>query len=179
MLQLKKRATVTVYAKDANGNKIKAIEAGIGSEEFTLVDENKDIAVASGNKINPGNKTGSEKVTVLVNGVKVATFTVNVVDTTASLTKVTQVKNAITVAQGSSLEDALFGHDNNGTFVKGAFVAYDQYGAVVNFSSVTPYIYSADTTIIDGTTLKANGNVLLTIVVKDIVYTITVKVTGF
>lgn len=164
-----KSAVVKVYAKDVNGNKIGEITTGV---VVSQANENGGAVNVSGTTITP-NEVGTEVVTVSVNGVKVGTYTITVVNTNATLTKVVQVKNAVTF-DGVNLAAQLFGTDKNG----GAFVGYDQYGEKIAFASGDYVIYSSNQAIIknDLTAGGSTGSVLLTVVSKDSVYTITVKV---
>jgi len=170
-----KEVTVSVYQKDVNGNKIGVVTSGIKLEDANSTGGAVDVDnVALKITPRPG-EVGSEVVNVFVNNVKVGTYTITVVNTAKHLTKVTQSKNAIT-ASANVVED-LFGNNENG----GAFVGYDQYGDKIRINSGDYTVFSSNKNIIAvnanvpslGTT---TGTALLTIVVKDTVFTITVKV---
>lgn len=162
-------ATVSVYARDNSGNKIAELSAG----EFVLVPEKEEFLTTAVDKVNP-TKVGTERVYVTVNELRVATFSVKVVDTTPALTKVTQVKNAVTVTDGN-LVKALFGENKDGN----AFVGYDQYNNkfVIDADADVKY-YSNNQGVVnnDGALGGENGTALVTLLIKDKAYTITVVV---
>lgn len=160
---------VQVYQKDVNGNKIGLVTTGV-----TVTQENNNGGAVNVNGTTiSANEVGTEKVTVEVNGVKVGTYTITVVNTASHLTKVSQVKNAISIEQGDSVATALFGTGDDG---KGAFVGYDQDGKKIAITGYT--VYSSNQKVISNSPLATDetGTALLTIVANDNVYTITVKV---
>lgn len=171
-------ATVTVYAKDKNGNYLYKVN----SNDVELTEENASggaVEVDENNhlQLNAKNK-GSEKVTVSVNNVKVGTYTITVVNTGSELTKVVQTKNAITLKSGiSSAEGLIVGTSTD----DGAFVGYNQYGKKIQ---ITDYVLvSSNSKVLeisnngkDATRGSETGTVLVTIVVNDNAYTVTVKV---
>jgi len=175
---LKERsAIVKVYQKDSAGNYLKEVTSLDGvtvTRDKADADSVLDVPfVNADGKIEikaKANKAATEKIYVSVNGVTVATYDINVVNTTPTLSRVVQAKNAINVNVGNNIETALFGTNKDGA----AFVGYDQYGDKIQIPS-GQVIYSANKEIVDITAKKA-GTVLLTVVVKDAVYTITVKV---
>ncbi|MCR8660487.1 Ig-like domain-containing protein [Paenibacillus endoradicis] len=172
-------ATVKVYEKDTNGNKIGIVtdfDLELSKGEFI---EFADAAEHTVKVI----KAGKEVITVKVKGVKVASFNVEAVNTASTLTKYTQAKNALSLKNTANLSHELFGYVNaDGDVVKGAFVGYDQYGTVVDLTGADISVYSANKNIIDGKTVNEvdfttdAGTVLLTVVIEGNVFTISVKV---
>src|SRR5690606_34739248 len=115
-------------------------------------DQNTGGAVnVVGTTINTNGEVGTEVVTVSVNGVKVGTYTITVVNTAKHLTKVVQSKNAITAS--NNVESDLFGTDENG----GAFVGYNQYGDKIAFTAGDYTVYSSNKNVIDND-LDITGN---------------------
>lgn len=163
--------TVKVYEKDINGNYINAVAAGVSVEA-----PKADIVTINGNTITAA-KAGTEVVTVKVNGVSIGSYTFTVVNTTASISKVTQNVNAITV-----------GNSDSGIFAKlfgtnGAFSAYNQYGSAATITASDVAIYSGNNNLVTVSNDKVitshatnDGTVLLTVVIAGQVFTINVVV---
>lgn len=166
---------VSVYKKDVNGNYI-----GLASDDAVVValdDASDDGAVDVAGLNVTGAEKGTENVVVTVDSVKIATIKFTVIDTEAGLTKVSQVKNAITVTNGENVFDKLFGTDANGA----AFVGYDQYGTKIAFTAddVQAFTSKASVVPVDDTdtwTAGVDGTATITIQVVDTLYTVTVVV---
>ena len=163
--------TVNVYEKDSNGNNI-AAAAGVTVEEAST-DVNSAVSVA-GTTITARN-AGTEVVTVKVNNVIVGTYTITVVNTNSSISKVTQNSNAITVGNNVAVFDKLFG---NG----GAFTAYDQYGTAKTITAADVAVYSSNASLVTVgagnviTSTANDGTALLTVVIAGQVFAINVVV---
>ncbi|WP_337103570.1 Ig-like domain-containing protein [Paenibacillus sp. YIM B09110] len=164
---------VAVYEKDVNGNYI--AEVASGDIDLTETSEAADSAVTTSGVDVDAQAVGTETVTVKVGNAKVATFKFTVVNTAKSLTKVVQVKNAITVDNDDSdLFVKLFGDDE----VNGAFIAYNQYGAKIEILNTAVDAFSSKKSVVDVSTWTAGdvGTATLTISLGGNLYTITVKV---
>lgn len=161
--------TVKVYEKDSNGNNI-AIASNV------TVEKDGSDAITVGGQVVTAAKKGASVITVKVANVVVGTYTISVVDTQSSFTKVTQNTNAITVGNSQSdLFTKLFG---NG----GAFTAYDQYGVAKTITASDVAVYSNNGSLVvvgSGNVISStanDGTALLTVVIAGQVFTINVVV---
>jgi len=159
-------ATVSVFEKDKNGNFIAEVTSNV-----SLVSEDESKVAVTGMTVTAV-APGTVKVHVYVGTAKVQTLTFKVVNSTPVLTKVSQVKNAVTVTlEDDNLEQVLFGTDANG----GAFVGYDQYGNKIQIDEWQAL--SSRRAVVDtDLSLGEAGTVTLTLLINDKPFTIVVKV---
>jgi|GEM_PF-1481297 len=176
-----KEVTVKVYAKDSAGNYLNQVLENV---EVKTVGNPKAIEVVDG-KVQPLEK-GTQKIEVLVNNLRVGTYEITVVDTTATLSKVVQSSNAITVDKGqTNIEDKIIGTlGEDDKLVDGALVGYDQYGDKIQITNYA--IVSANSTVVEvsedrkvATAQDKADTVTLTVVFDGLsgsAYTVSVKV---
>lgn len=160
--------TFNVYKKDVNGNYIEPVT------DFEVVDGDTDAVNVDANNVVTGANKGAETVTVKVGGAKIATAKLTVINSEPALTKVSQVKNAITVEVGDDVLEAIFGTTKDG----GALVGYDQYNEKFAFAGVEVVAASSKDSVVDQTTFNAEdeGTATVTVIVNNQVFVITVKV---
>lgn len=167
-------ATIRVYTKDANGNKI----SELSYNDFELVEANDkaDSAVKVEGATVVAQNTGDEVVTIKVGDVVIGRVNFKVVDSTRKLKNVLQLRNAITVSKDTSILDSeLFGTDKDGN----AFVGYDQYGDKIKINANSDVqVFTSNSSIIDTnlTFRGSTGTVDLTLKIGDQIFSITVKV---
>ena len=175
-----KEVTVKVYAKDSAGNYLNQVLEGF---EVKTVGNPKAIDVEGDTVV--ALEKGTQKIEVLVNNLRVGTYEITVVDTTATLTKVVQSSNAITVDKGqANIEAKIIGTVEDGKLVDGALVGYDQYGDKIEITNYA--IVSANSTVVEisddrtvATAKDKADTVTLTVVFDGLsgsAYTVSVKV---
>lgn len=177
--ELDSAVTVNVYKKDVNGNYIgKAATDGV---TVTLVDAEEASeggAVEIDGLDVVAYAAGTESVTVYVDSVKVATLKFTVVNTASTLTKVTQVKNSLSVTASTDLFAA----------IQGAFTVKDQYGTTLTLAADKIAVHSSKESLIpaynavdaadgDWTAVSGQtGSATLIVIINDVAYTLTVVV---
>jgi len=167
------KATVYVYVKDVNGNRIDVV----APSDFDLDEGQNAIVTVNGAEITAkSNAEGTAKVKVVINNITVETVSIEVAPSSPKFVKsITQVKSTINVKYGDDLEEALFGGN-------GVFAGKNAAGDNVNIDdavNVTPVVVSNNTDIVDANgdlTNSATGTVILTVVLNGSVYTVNVNV---